>query len=55
MKKEYIEPKVSFVEIDDMMEVIKPSGATDDFGNEGVIFDDEEVVDKNASSLWDEK
>lgn len=56
MKKVYIEPEVSVVEIGKFLqgeEVIHESGPTDDFTNKNSSFDSEEEGDTNLSPIWD--
>ena len=56
MKKEYIEPEVSVVEIGKFLqgeEVIHESAPTDDFTNKNSSFDSEEEEKNPGSAIWD--
>ena len=55
MKKVYIEPEVSVVEIGKFLqgdEVIHESGPTDDFTNKNSSFESEEE-ENSGSGIWD--
>ncbi len=56
MKKEYIEPKISLVATDELLqEVIVMSGPTDDFSKENQLdFEESSEITPHQKSLWDE-
>jgi len=56
MKKVYIEPEASVVEIGKFLqgdEVIHESAPTDDFTNKNSSFESEEEEENSGSGIWD--